>query len=630
MTADDPAQARPSGDPSLPIGADALYRALVNASADLTVFVFGADLRHLHVGGPAFERNGWNPQDIVGRRPSELLSDGTGELLEEHMRAALAGDTRVFDHPGLRDTAGFWRSTVVPVRDDSDEIVAGMIISRDVAAILEAQRELRESEERFAVALEAAPVTVFAQDRDLRFTWANKSVLNPGIEALIGKTDVEALPPDSAERTVPAKRQVLATGEPVRLLFPATLPGGVRWYDMTITATRDDSGDITGVVGAALDVTELRASERQLQEALEAVLDSVTVQEPVLDGTGNVVDFRITYATEKCIDFAGRRRDELIGRTLRELFPDLGDDFIAAYAGVLRTGESVQFDAFAYPAVDGRELLYDLSVSRVGESLLVTWREVTEREADRVLIAKGTAVRAASEELQRGLLPPPPPEIPGVRFAATYHPAIETAEVGGDWYDVVRHPLDPAVGEVVDVIVGDVEGHDGHAAALMARYSTLVRAACTRRETPEAVIEELREFHRSMAGTRLVTIAIARIQVATGAVVVLSAGHPPPLLCQGSGPIEVVELSVDPPIGAPGDSASAARLQLSSGATLVMFSDGLLDPHADTDDAYRAIAGLMSGIPPGRAEVLVGALADYARSHQPSDDVVVVAAHRLG
>jgi hypothetical protein len=397
---------------------------------------------------------------------------------------------------------------------------------------------------------------------------------------------------------------------------------------MTISAARDDEGAVVGVVGATLDVTELRESERRLQNALEAMLDSVTVQRPVTDDAGSVVDFRIDYATENAVDFAGRGRSELIGRTLRELFPELGDDFIAAYAGVLQTGDGLQFHAFPYPAADGTELLYDLSVSRLGDALLVTWREVTEREADRGVIARATAARSVSEALQRGLLPSEPPEIAGMEFAATYHPALETAEVGGDWYDVVPHPSNDASDPVVDLIVGDVEGHDGHAAALMARYSTLVRASCWRRDTIQAAVEELRDFHDTMPSERLVTLAVARVDVATGAVDVLSAGHPPPIICRATGEIEVVELAVDCPIGAPGQAGGATSLQLEQDATLVMFSDGLLDPHADPDDSYRKIIDVISGASTGRPDELVHDLADYARGHQPSDDVVIVAARR--
>jgi len=611
------------------IEGEALYRALLAASPDMSVFVFGPDLRYILADGAAFHRLGWRLEDIVGRRPTELLSDGSGAQLEEQMRAALAGETRFHDHIGIRDAAAFWRSTVGPVRDEAGTVVAGLIVSRDVALVRAAERGRRESDERFAVALEAAPVTVFAQDRDLRFTWANKTRLNPDVASILGKTDEDVLPPEAARRTVAAKREVLGTGRPVRLLFETPTATGARSFDMTLSAARDDTGEIVGVVGAALDVTELRASERHLHDALEAMLDSVTVQEPVVDENGTIVDFRITYATANAVDFAGRVRSQMIDRTLRELYPDLGDDFISTYVDVLRTGQGVRFTAFPYPAADGRELLYDLGVSRVGESLLVVWREVTDREADRLLLARAAAVRSISEELQHGLLPSAPPEVPGMHFAATYHPAMETAEVGGDWYDVVLHPVQDTNEAVVDVIVGDVEGHDGHAAALMARYSTLLRAACRRRESVDAVMEEVRELHSSLDSERCATVVLARVDVASGSVAVARAGHPPPLVRRASGSVEVLDLPVSAPIGAPSGAAGVGSVELEPGATLVMFSDGLLDPHADPDDALARIAAIVGGAPADRPDDLVSALAEHARRHQPSDDVVVLAALRL-
>jgi PAS domain-containing protein len=84
MTVDDPATSVPSprGE-TAGVNSDALYRALLNASSDMTVFVFGSDLRYILAGGVAFERLGWRLEDVVGRRPTDLLSDGSGALLEE-------------------------------------------------------------------------------------------------------------------------------------------------------------------------------------------------------------------------------------------------------------------------------------------------------------------------------------------------------------------------------------------------------------------------------------------------------------------------------------------------------------------------------------------------------------------
>src|SRR3954447_16608007 len=128
------------------VNGDALYRALLAASSDMTVFVFGLDLRYIMAGGVAFERLGWRLEDIVGRRPTDLLSDGSAPLLEEQMRAALARASRVYDHVGIRATDGLLHSTIAPVRDDAGTVVAGLILSRDVAPVRAAERGRRESE----------------------------------------------------------------------------------------------------------------------------------------------------------------------------------------------------------------------------------------------------------------------------------------------------------------------------------------------------------------------------------------------------------------------------------------------------------------------------------------------------
>ena len=65
--------------------------------------------------------------------------------------------------------------------------------------------------------------------------------------------------------------------------------------------------------------------------------------------------------------------------------------------------------------------------------------------------------------LQRSLLPQDVPQVAGLQIAHRYQPASQTAEVGGDWFDVI--PLN--TGQVA-LVVGDVTGHSIHAAALWA------------------------------------------------------------------------------------------------------------------------------------------------------------------
>ena len=77
----------------------------------------------------------------------------------------------------------------------------------------------------------------------------------------------------------------------------------------------------------------------------------------------------------------------------------------------------------------------------------------------------------AAHQLQQALLPPTPLDLPGVQAAAAYRPADSDHDVGGDWYDVFALP-----GNRVGLVIGDVMGHDLHAAAAMGSVHAMLLA----------------------------------------------------------------------------------------------------------------------------------------------------------
>src|SRR5207302_4453875 len=206
---------------------------------------------------------------------------------------------------------------------------------------------------------------------------------------------------------------------------------------------------------------------------------------PVRDGDGRIVDFRITYATSETVDHLGRGRDALVGNTVLGLYPSLGEGFVDDWVEILRTGTPLQMTALPYEEGNATRY-YDLSAGRLSErELLVAWRDVTDREVHRRAGARVEAIRSLAEQLQRGLLPAALPEVPGLSFSVAYRPANATAEVGGDWYDAFLLPD----AESLIVVVGDVEGHDGEAAGLMCRISSVIRAEASHGASPPAVLE---------------------------------------------------------------------------------------------------------------------------------------------
>jgi signal transduction histidine kinase len=115
----------------------------------------------------------------------------------------------------------------------------------------------------FHAALQNAPVRLFAQDRDLRYTW----IVNPALEdpaVVLGKTDAETLPTESAARLTEVKREALRTGRSVRREVHLEFPTGSRTFDLWVEPTRDADGIVDGVACTALDITD----QRQAEEAL--------------------------------------------------------------------------------------------------------------------------------------------------------------------------------------------------------------------------------------------------------------------------------------------------------------------------------------------------------------------------
>ena len=100
-------------------------------------------------------------------------------------------------------------------------------------------KALVESEQRFRLALKNAPVTVAAQDRDLKFLWAyNQRTRRP--EEVLGKTDFDIFPQKDAERLSALKRQVIETGSILNEKMWVTSSGKKLYLDLFLEPVKDE------------------------------------------------------------------------------------------------------------------------------------------------------------------------------------------------------------------------------------------------------------------------------------------------------------------------------------------------------------------------------------------------------
>lgn len=118
---------------------------------------------------------------------------------------------------------------------------------------------------RYETALRGSQVTVYTQDRDLRYTSISNPMLGRSIEEILGRTDAEVLKPEGGTAIVAAKREVLATGEAKRIEVSLEDAPGIRWHDLHIEPLRNDTGEVVGLTCASVDVTERKEGEAHLR-----------------------------------------------------------------------------------------------------------------------------------------------------------------------------------------------------------------------------------------------------------------------------------------------------------------------------------------------------------------------------
>lgn len=176
-----------------------------------------------------------------------------------------------------------------------------------------------------------------------------------------------------------------------------------------------------------------------------------------------------------------------------------------------------------------------------------------------------------ADTLQRGLLPPPLPHIPGWSIAAMYRPAGAENEVGGDFYDVFRVPGGWML------VIGDVTGRGAHAASITAVARYTLRTAALLSDDPLVALRTLNRVLLSRGDSALCSLAALTLSEDRFEPVRLAvAGHPPPLLVDGEVVSEVA--GADPVLGAFHDAEwEIVRSEVELGQQLVIVTDGITE-----------------------------------------------------
>ncbi|WP_328430429.1 ATP-binding SpoIIE family protein phosphatase [Streptomyces sp. NBC_00443] len=234
-----------------------------------------------------------------------------------------------------------------------------------------------------------------------------------------------------------------------------------------------------------------------------------------------------------------------------------------------------------------------------------------------------------ADELQRTMLPETLPRPTGVRLASRYLPAAETARVGGDWYDAI-----PLPGSRVALVVGDVMGHSMTSAAIMGQLRTTAQTLAGLDLPPQEVLHHLDEQAQRLGTDRMATCLYAVYDPVSHRITIANAGHPPPVLLHLGGRAEVLRVPAGAPIGVGGVDFEAVELDAPAGATLLLYTDGLVESRLrdvwtgieQLREKLAATAQLTGPDHPPPLEALCDEVLDMLGPGDRDDDIALLAA----
>lgn len=372
--------------------------------------------------------------------------------------------------------------------------------------------------------------------------------------------------------------------------------------------------------------------DTRFQDLFSAIDEGYCLCEIVVDADGEAVDYRFLEANANFEEMTGLV--DPVGKTARELVPDLEAHWVRVYARAALGGERLRFE-LGSEAMGRWFDVFTMPVGGPGQFAIVFKDETRRRQSLEALRVSEERYRELAEQerrisvrLQKALLPDRLVAHPDVRIGAYYAAGSELLDVGGDWYDTFLWP-DGRVG----AMVGDVVGHGVEAAAAMGRLRAGVAALASQSVGgAHDLIAALAACAGGPNGADYVTASAVVLDPGDGLLSYSRAGHPPTLLLTPGKGCQWLDDAQSPPAGrllpirATGLTRAEGHVVVEPGTSVVMYSDGLVERRGESISVglarlQRTLAGLAASDPADLSRTIAESM---ARDLPALDDVVVV------
>ena len=366
-----------TGFPSAPTTTEAQHRALLDA---LPFYVARID----RSGRLTFVNR--HMADAYGRSPRQLMGRTTFDLHAPEVAAANAAADEAAMRSGRtsvartrNDERGTLHEVIrVPIRDAGGTVDGLCLVSID-----------RSLEASHLALLDALPFDVARVDLEGRLTFANRHLADAyGFEPskMVGRTAFDLHPHEVAAAIAAADSAAMRRGEISRTMIEND--ERETYYDVIRVPIRNASGAVDGLQIVAIDQTDetrarraLEASETRYRQLFESSLSGFALHEVITDEDGQPVDLRFLEANPAWERMTGLRRDDVLGRTVREVTPSSESFWIERYGAVGLSGVPDQFTGYA-AALGRHHEVYAYRNAPGQVAVLV--HDITERRAQEI------------------------------------------------------------------------------------------------------------------------------------------------------------------------------------------------------------------------------------------------------
>ncbi len=314
--------------PTVPSGEEYL-RDVLNSAYDFGIITLDTGGRVITWNTGAEKLFGWPAEEMIGNPVVAIFTpeDRENRVPQTARKIALETGSCAEERWFLRKngTRFFASGKLAPIRDKSGQHIGFVKICRDLTEAVRQREELERSEERYRVLVELSPQVVWFADAKGNVTFCNQQwcdLTGLRMEQTVGDGWLQGIMPEYRHRVLRGWHDAVRKGELYETEFPLRLRDGApRWHLGRSTPVRDESGTIVRWVGTLLDIHERKKSEAA-QAPFRVLFESAPGPYLVLEPK----EFRIVAASDAFLHATMTERDQIMGRPLFEVNPDMPGD----------------------------------------------------------------------------------------------------------------------------------------------------------------------------------------------------------------------------------------------------------------------------------------------------------------